>query len=260
MEQTRNDIKISGAGSISGGIYNEVKISGAGNVNGDVDCVYLKSSGSSDIKGNVIAKEIKISGTSKVSGNITTEAIKVSGSADITGNLEAAEIQVSGGSKIGGDIKAKYIKVSGGTEICGNLHSDEVRISGSADIKKDCECETFTASGGFTIEGLLNAGKIDITLYGRCKAKEVGGENINISLFSNSEPMISKIFRSMFLTRSEFITDAIEGDDIFLEATTAKIVRGKNITIGEGCCIDKVEYSGELKVVNGGKVKEQARI
>lgn len=260
MEQTRNDIKISGAGSISGGIYNDVKISGAGTVNGDIDCINLKSSGSSDIKGNVSAKEIKISGASKINGNIITETIKVSGSTDITGNLEAVEVGISGGSKIGGDIKTKYIKVSGGTEIGGNLHGEEVNISGSVDIKKDCECESFSASGGFIVEGLLNAGKIDISLYGKCRTKEIGGEQINVRLSSNGESIFTKVLKSMFLSRRELITEVIEGDNIFLEATTAKIVRGNNVTIGEGCYIEKVEYSGEIKIVDGGKVVEQVRI
>ncbi|WP_216828547.1 hypothetical protein [Alkalihalobacterium elongatum] len=39
----------------------------------------------------------------------------------------------------------------------------------------------------------------------------------------------------------------IEGDNIFLEHTTAKVVRGKNVVIGAHCQIDLVEYSTSFK-------------
>jgi cytoskeletal protein CcmA (bactofilin family) len=42
-------------------------------------------------------------------------------------------------------------------------------------------------------------------------------------------------------------SNIIEGDLIYLENTNAKIVRGKNVTIGAGCKIELVEYKESFK-------------
>jgi len=52
----------------------------------------------------------------------------------------------------------------------------------------------------------------------------------------------------------------IEGDDIFLEATQAKIVRGRHVVIGEGCSIELVEYKDSFRQQNNGSVKENRKI
>ena len=46
---------------------------------------------------------------------------------------------------------------------------------------------------------------------------------------------------------SELVADIIEGDDIYLENTHAKVVRGNNITLGPGCEIAFVEYKNDFK-------------
>ncbi|AJA49662.1 hypothetical protein CPAST_c36060 [Clostridium pasteurianum DSM 525 = ATCC 6013] len=258
--EAKQDLKISGAGSAGGGIYDEVKISGSGNINGDLECNTLKCSGSADIEGNVAAKNIKFSGSAKIRGNIKAETMDVSGSVKVNGNMDTDEIKVSGGSQIIGDVKTKKIKISGTSSIDGNLHGEEIDISGSINIKKDCESEIFKASGSMNIEGLLNAGEINIALHGRCRAKEIGGENISVRLSAFGDSIVAKFLKSMFSYRRELITEAIEGDNIYLEGTTAKIVRGNNVAIGKGCYIEIVEYSGEIKIVDDGKVEKKVKI
>jgi hypothetical protein len=54
--------------------------------------------------------------------------------------------------------------------------------------------------------------------------------------------------------------DTIEGDEIFLENTKARVVRGKKIQIGEGCKIESVEYSESLEVAPGAHVKHQTKV
>ena len=55
-----------------------------------------------------------------------------------------------------------------------------------------------------------------------------------------------KVIDKMFNSKGELTTELIEGDEIYLENTNAKIVRGNNITIGEGCNIGLIEYRGEI--------------
>ena len=242
MEQELQDIKISGSGSVVGGRYNEVKISGSGDIKGDIECNYLKTSGSSDIKGNVKAK-----------------IIEVSGSSDIKGNVECEEMRTSGSSSARGNVIAKKIKVSGVSNIGGNLYAEDVEISGCSEVKLDCEAENFRARGIFKIGGLLNAENIDIHVGGHCRAREIGGEHIEVRL-KDMGGIITKLLRFVSAQECRLLTELIEGDNIYLEGTIAKVVRGNNITIGTGCEIDIVEYKNELKVVDGGKVKKETKI
>lgn len=241
MEENLQDVKVSGAGTIGGGKYRDVKISGAGSVSGDIECVSFDTSGAST-----------------VNGNIKTKNLGVSGATEIKGNIEAENIKISGGSDIKGDVVTKSIKVSGASKIRGSLHAEEVDISGSVEIKEDCEAEHFKARGGFEIGGLLNAGDIDIAIYGRCRVREIGGEKIDIRRGSGN--IIAKVIKYIFIQGERLTTSVIEGDDIYLEATTAKIVRGNNVTIGSDCNIELVEYRTKISVAPDAKVNDQRNI
>ena len=237
------DIKISGSGTSGGGRYNEVTISGSGKINGDLECVDFKTSGSS-----------------KVIGNLKAETVKVSGSARIEGNVEAVEMKVSGSSHVTGQVKSQVLKISGSTHIEGSLYGEEITIMGSAHIEKDCEVESFKASGNFKIQGLLNAGQVTINLGGKSSVKEIGGEHIEVKVSIIDNFFFKKAIDKMFNSRGELTTEIIEGDEIYLENTNAKIVRGNKVTIGEGCNIGLIEYSGEINVSNESIVKEQKKI
>ena len=237
------DIKISGSGSSGGGKYNDVTISGSGKISGDLECVDFKTSGSS-----------------KVIGNLKAETIKISGSARIEGNVEVGEMRVSGSSHVIGQVKGQSIKISGSTHIEGNLYGEEVSVSGSVNIGKDCEAESFKASGNFKIQGLLNAGEVNINLGGKSSVKEIGGEHIEVRVSIMDNFFFKKIIDKMFNSEGALTTELIEGDKIYLENTNAKIVRGKHVTIGEGCNIGLIEYSEESKVSSASVVKEQKKV
>ena len=237
------DIKISGSGTAGGGKYNDVSISGSGKINGDLEC-----------------KDFKTSGSSKVIGNLKAETIKISGSARIEGNVEAEEMKVSGSSHVVGDVKSQSIKINGSTHIEGNLYGEEIIIAGSAHIEKNCEAESFKASGNFKIQGLLNAGEINIRIGGNCNVQEIGGEHIEIRVNPIDNSLFKKVIDKMFNSKGELTTELIEGDEIYLQNTNAKIVRGNNITIGEGCNIGLIEYSGEIIISSDSIVREQKQI
>ena len=52
---------------------------------------------------------------------------------------------------------------------------------------------------------------------------------------------------------------SIEGDTLELLDTQAAVVRGRFVRVGAGCVIDRVEYSEDLTVEDGGIVKEPVR-
>jgi cytoskeletal protein CcmA (bactofilin family) len=278
MENQRGgNLNISGFGSSNGGNYDNVNISGGGNINGDIECGDFKISGMGDVKGNVTAANVKISGTasikgnlkvsdevsvsgaSDVDGNVEGKTIRISGVSKIKGNLTCEELSISGASTINGDAVATKLKVSGTSNVKGNLRGEDIDIKGAADVGGDCECENFKAQGGFKIGGLLNAEDIDIKLYYKCTVNEIGGEKISVRK-GEAFADIGRLIKNLFNFKESLIAQSIEGDDIYLENTIAKVVRGNNVTIGPDCEIDLVEYRNELKILDGGNVNKQEKV
>ena len=246
MNEKRDSVSISGAGKLGGGTYERVSISGAGKVTGDV-----------------VADEIRISGVGKVDGRTEAREITASGSATFGDSVTAEEMGVSGSSRVEGRLEAKELKCSGTCRVKGSISSEYVKSTGQLRVGGDLESAIFKATGGFHIGGLLSADKIDVRLGGRCEAREIGGETIEIRRGGWKEKglIIDGLVKLFFGGGiAELRTEQIEGDDIFLEDTTAEIVRGKRIKIGPGCHIGTVEYEETLEVDPDAEVKRHTKV
>jgi len=246
MSDKRDSASISGAGTISGGSYTRVSISGAGKVTGDI-----------------VAEELRISGAGKVAGRAEVQEIVTSGSAAFAGDVIADEMRVSGSARVDGEAKVKELKCSGTFKVEKGITAEYVKVSGSLRVGGDAESEIFKASGGFRIEGLLSADKIEIRLGGRCYAREIGGERIDVRRGGWREKGILldglvKLFTGGGAASLE--ARQIEGDEIRLEDTEAEVVRGKRVEIGPGSRIGRVEYSESLKVASDAVVKERVKV
>jgi cytoskeletal protein CcmA (bactofilin family) len=229
----RRDLVINGFGSSNGGQFDRVSLNGKGTVNNDLVCTELDCNGSGAVNGNVFTQTAKINGNGKIIGNFEGESLKVDGTAKIANNLYVKKLKVSGKATVGGKIK-----------------SDEIGVHGRLTVEGDCEAEIFKAESQFTISGLLNADKVDIKLFGDCRAKEIGGQTIVIK----QKASLLGLFKSFLPTQLE--TELIEGDRIEIEHTKAAMVRGNHVLIGANCTIDVVEYSGEFSIDKTAVVKE----
>ncbi len=242
-KKNRHDLKISGSATASGGFYNNVVVNGQGDISGDFDCINLKVSGTSDIDGTVKTKTGKIVGRAAITGNLESDDFSVSGMLDVRGAVDAKELRIDGTAVVGGKLSAEHIQIKGGFK-----------------AKDDCTAETFVSKGAFSVGGLLNAGNVDIVLYGPCHAKEIGGETINVR--KGNTFRLGRIINSILFSldlNGGLSADTIEGDDIYLEDTKAKAVRGNNISIGQGCDIGLVEYKGKFDQSNHSRVKENRK-
>ncbi len=224
-----NDLRINGLGSSSGGKFNLVQINGKGDITGDLEC-----------------RDLQINGLAHLDGNVKADTVRVSGKSDFRG-----------------DISGQSMIIDGMTDVSGTVKVETVENRGMLRVAKDCGSEVFSSQGGFTVGGLLNAGKIDISVYAQCKAREIGGENIEVRVGGGLS--IRKFIGSLFpgLPLNPVLNaDTIEGDNVYLENTTAKVVRGQNIKIGPGCQIGVVEYRGSYykDPVAGTSVNESRKI
>ncbi|MEF3304770.1 cytoplasmic protein [Paenibacillus sp. GYB003] len=226
----RRDLNISGVlGGCGGGTFNTISINGSGTMNGNVDCIRFVASGRAAVRGSMIAESVEVNGSASFGERLDAGKLRINGKTDIEGMLVAGEMRVDGYLKVGGDVKA-----------------DSMEINGSFTGRGSCEAERFRSRGSFRLDGLLNAGSVDIDLFAECRAKEIGGETIVVRKTGVDSP-IGRLVKALVLSKEMLFADLIEGDEIRLEYTKAAVVRGTNVTIGPGCDIGLVEYTGEFR-------------
>lgn len=194
--------------------------------------------------------DLNLSGVGTASGGVYRN-VRVEGVGKVHGDIECERLDVSGVANISGMVKAKKMQVSGKSNIRGDISSEELRIEGSVKMEGNCEAERFYAAGAFTLDGLLNAGHIEIRLFGPAHVKEIGGEVIQISRENKF---------SLFSIFKKLTADTIEGDEITLENTKAKVVRGGRVNIGSGCEIDLVEYREDFQLAKDAKVGSHKKL
>jgi len=235
------DLQISGFGSMPGGKYKSVKIFGRGKITGDVECGDFVINGSGEIIGKVNCKQMFVNGSGEMEGEVSTSVLKVRGAADFSGNVDAKDVSISGSATVNSGLNAQTIKISGGVK-----------------MKGDVNAEQFSSTGRFEIDGLLNAENVDVHLdWSTSKATEIGGETITVMSGTKGFSLISIVTLGTHNPRLE--ANLIEGEKIILENTTAKVVRGSHITIGDGCDIGLVEYKGTYHKSGSAKVGEEKK-
>jgi cytoskeletal protein CcmA (bactofilin family) len=225
-----SDLKISGSGQISGGVYNKVAISGSAKIDGDVKAQEVHNSGSLEAVGNINAKKMHSSGSTRVEGNIESDLLESSGSLKVTGKLLVRDLEASG------------------SITAGAFQGDTVNTSGGVSFAKDVIAKSFTSSGSIDIGGTLNADKIKISINGESKVGEIKGKKIEI------RRVLDIIFRNSRLT-----TDKIEGDEVAVENVNAKLIKARTVKIGSNCNIETVEYKETISVDSGAKVGKQEK-
>lgn len=244
MEQTaRHDLKIFGVGNASGGEFNDVSINGQG-----------------DVEGNIVSTRFNLNGEGTVNGAIRTQDGSVIGTTTIKGTLDADRFKIFGTARVLGDATVKDFTIDGTVTIQGAVKSETVGLRGTTTIHGDCNAEKFECKGSFTIDGLLNAGKIDITLYGSAKAREIGGENVRVRKETGPFANVVNAILQKFDRQQVLVADTIEGDEVVLEFTKARIVRGNYVRLGQGCEVELVEYKGTLDQAPGAVVKEAKKV
>ncbi len=217
--------RISGAGHLPGGEYESIHISGSAKIDGDAVC---------------------------------QEDVHVSGAATAKGDLAAKEIHVSGSLQVEGDVHAEAVRISGSAHFAGGIQ--QLRAAGSLRLDEGVECERFETHGGFAIQGLLNAEQVEIEVGGACQAGEIGGESVRIYRSATAvNTFLSRLLNGA-RRAGRLSVETIEASQIDLEATRAKVVRGRDVRIGADCEIDRVEYSGACEIADGAVVRESAKV
>jgi cytoskeletal protein CcmA (bactofilin family) len=241
MTEMRHNLRITGTGGSEGGQFRDVKVVGDAHFDDDIDCLAFR-----------------VTGTASVYGNLKCTSCAVSGTLDVEKDLETGQAKVSGNLTIGGNLKVQELKSFGETKVSGSVAGENVQLEGGFNIKGNCEAEQLNVKGVFRIGGLVNAETVSLALHSRCEVKEIGGERIDIRRADGN--MLKKLFGSLFLPADFYegtlAAESIEGDDIYIEHTKVRVVRGANVTIGPGCTVERVEYTGRFENRFGSDVAE----
>ena len=240
-DQIRTDIKTAGGGTFTGGTYGDVTFNGSGTINGDVDAITYRVNGAGTANGRVKAQSIVVNGTAGFNGEVQANEFVINGDASVRDGIGVGKLVVKGNLSVGGGVAAH-----------------EVELRGFLRMGGDCQAETFTGEGGFTVAGLLNAGNIDVTVQAPSTAREIGGERIVVRQPSGSLGSLTGLLT--IWAEKRLTAESIEGDVVWLENTTAKVVRGKNVTVGAGCVIDLVEYADSYTPAGAAQVKEARQV
>jgi cytoskeletal protein CcmA (bactofilin family) len=243
--ELRKDLKYLGKMTSPGGVYKRVNFEGEVTIDGDLDCL-----------------EIKVNGILNEKGSLKLNIGKINGYAAVNGNMEANDININGELKVDGNISVKKITSNGKLVSRGKISSEEMDINGELKVNGNCEAENFNLKGVFNIEETLNADDITVKLYGPSETKEIGGSKIHIQKGGDNKLMelLTAILSPLNFYKAHLKAETIEGDDVYLEHTTAQVVRGNTVTIGEGCEIDLVEYRTDFKKTPGASVLKDVKV
>lgn len=239
MSETTNNAKIAGEGTIGGGTYGDVSINGAGTVSGDVTCERLKINGMATCKGSVKADVAIVNGTGRFDGQVQIGELGVNGETTMTQSAGIGSLKLKGRMSVNGGLAARTADVRGELVVGENL-----------------EAEALEGEGAFRVGGLLNAGRVSFRLHGQSSAREIGGESITVL---GPRGFVPAALLGLF-SEKRLTVDVVEGDDVTLEYTTAQVVRGATVSIGEGCRIGTVEYTGSLTRLADATVAEERKI
>jgi cytoskeletal protein CcmA (bactofilin family) len=178
----------------------------------------------------------------------------VNGTANFNGEVQANELTVNGDASIRDGAGVGKLVVKGNLTLGGGLASHDIDLRGFLRMSGDCQAESLSGEGGFNVAGELNVGNIDVTVQAPSSAREIGGERIVVRQPSGSLGSLTGLLT--IWAEKRLTAETIEGDTIWLENTTAKVVRGKNVTVGAGCIVDLVEYAETYTPGGAAQVKE----
>lgn len=206
----------------------------------------IKIVGSGVVSGNPVRTvEFKAAGSARVQGSLIAEVARIAGACNFEGDVHVEEFRSAGSVRIAGTLKAENVEASGSLQVEGSIEAEDISTSGSLQVKGGVAAENFHSSGAVRIDGGLKAEDVYIELGGTSRIPTIRGESIQV-----------KATGGFFRVRGELTADRIEGEDIELEATTATLVKGEDVTIGPHCKIDVVEAIG-LTVHQSSEVRER---
>ncbi len=236
-------VNVSGSAHLGGGKYAEIRCAGSAHISADLE-----------------ANRIHCSGSLHSQGALRGDDVHVSGSAAIGSGLNVGQARISGSLKVDGDLVVRQAaSVSGSAKISGKLSGETFRCSGSLQVDQEVALESLSVSGAIQCPGMVTAESIRLTAGGwTSHVGELAGSSIVVEdPWGRGGTVWHRVWGERL---GRVLVSEVSGDQVQLIQTTAKLVRGDDITIGRGCRVDRVEYRKTLSVDPDAWVGESSRV
>ncbi len=281
----RDEVRISGSGRIAGGDYRKIVVAGSGTITGDIRVEELTVAGTAKFEGDVETGKLKVTGSSRLAGRLDAETVtsrgslavdkrvksdlfKSYGSLEVSKDLISGEIYLAVSAKIEGDVKGESFTSRGSFSVSGLLTADQIEVwLGSDNYAAEVGGEQIRITKkGLSLD--LNRERVKGGVENLEKGLDRLGDKLGFEL-DLDEDRISRGITKLGKKLSSYVnripsgsleSEVLEGDSLELEGVKAKVVRGKSVVIGEGCVIDKVEYSDTIEVKEGSRVEEKVSL
>ncbi|AIQ57463.1 hypothetical protein PBOR_11395 [Paenibacillus borealis] len=184
---------------------------------------------------------LKVYGSRLCRGNMDAALVHVFGHLHVKGNLTTARLKLLGECSIGRSCAAQEITSFGSLRVQ-SLQAKKVVSNGYLSVTRDAAADEFQADGCVRANSLSCGKSIHIKLGSPCKVRHMMAEReITVS-------PSSKLINGLMSPFRRLRCETIEARAITLYKTQADIVSGVNITVGPGCVIQEIRYSGTLIV------------
>ena len=218
-----NDMKFMGETTHPGGQFRDIAVVGRARLQGDVTC-----------------RSFSCMGEAVVQGALQSGKTSIVGQAEVGGAADAGDFSVMGQMTCAATLRARALNCMGQLKVRGQLDAEKVRIYGQMSVAGDCNVDDFFSRGAFDITGLISVDNLVVYPHGSCRAGEVGGARLEVRRRGGVWAWLGDFLP--WPRRAWLEVQSLEGDDIRLEDTVAKVVRGARVQIGRGCRIERVEY------------------
>ena len=250
----KGNMKLTGNGEIIEGEYQEIKIMGNATSNGEVKADTIHIMGGAHFNGNIEAGECVIHGNAVIKGNIVADRMKVNGNFNLEGDCRINELTVNGKTEVDGVFECNNVVLRGDMVITKVCQAKDLKIYGGLSAKADVLGEQMTIEGRIDCKGLLSAEEICLHACENSYCKEIGATKLLV------EKPFYHLFWLGFGKKNGLSCDLIEADEIKLEYTRAKIVRGKQIQLVKACQVDTLEYSEQYIEGEACEIREVTKV
>jgi cytoskeletal protein CcmA (bactofilin family) len=236
-DQARN-VQLNGGGTLESGTYGTVTVNGVGTLRGDIACDVLRINGATTASGDLRANTVEVNGTARIDGTLQAHSLNVNGETTLSRGAGVGSVSAKGRLTVYGDLNTRTLDVRGSFSCSGAVSADDA-----------------------TIEGIISADRlvspaITIGLHGPASVREIEGRKVVVQRGTGWAGLgVMAILGERRLT-----TTSIAANEVSLELTTANLVRAGNATLGEGCRIGHVVYTGTLDQRDGAAVTAAEKV
>lgn len=280
-------LTIFGDASVGGGEFGKVRVFGDGIIQTDVIAKSIKVFGSATFYGSVNANKVQIYGSVVFNEAVNCGQVKLYGAAVFKKSAKIEQLVVRGAGEFLQDAVVETVKNSGALEVGGSLMAKEVKSygviqgkgkikvetllsAGVLETKGELEGERITIKGAIHHANLINGEEILIELNERCQCHSIGASKLVVALNKRKRRTKFTIYKGVEKQevvdsddvhpfQRVLVAHEIEGDQLELMSTHAKVVRGDMVNIGAHSKIDVVEYSTSLKIDESAEILQQVR-